>query len=261
MAQSILKSMLRKFGYEVTRAPRSGVAFPRDPLEAQQRLLRDMETQAPLIFDIGAHKGQTAKEYRALFPDAAIYCFEPFPESIASIKEKLSGDDGVKIVAKAVADRAGRATFYVNEFAPTNSLLPRPTSERRYFPSHAGPKTTIEVETITLDEFVTSEQIADPSILKIDVQGGELMAFQGATKLLERGSVPLIYTEIAFVPHYENSPLLHDLWTFLARYGYTLFDIYELSRASNGQLRFGNALFVSDAVRKNVINARYPEEP
>ena len=33
-------------------------------------------------------------------------------------------------------------------------------------------------------------------ILKLDIQGGELMALRGAMRLLEAGNVSLIYTEL-----------------------------------------------------------------
>ncbi len=36
---------------------------------------------ASVIFDVGAHKGQTTAQYRALYPKATIYPFEPYPPS------------------------------------------------------------------------------------------------------------------------------------------------------------------------------------
>ena len=161
---------------------------------------------------------------------------------------------------KAVAKENGTATFYVNKFDPTNSLLPRPNSDRRYYPKTAGHKETIEVEVITLDEFLKSNHIPVIDILKFDIQGGELNALHGAESLLKAGNTPLIYTEIMFIPHYEGAPLFHEIWSFLSRFGYSLFDIYDLHRATNGQLRYGDALFVSESVRNDVIN-KYSEEP
>ena len=35
----------------------------------------------PIIFDVGAHKGETLIEYKKHFPDSLIYCFEPFEDS------------------------------------------------------------------------------------------------------------------------------------------------------------------------------------
>ena len=70
----------------------------------------------------------------------------------------------------------------------------------------------------------------------------------------------MIYTEIQFIQHYENNPLFYEVWSFLEAQGYTLFDIYDLRRADNRQLRQGNAIFVSNEMRANVID-RFQDEP
>lgn len=230
-----------------------------DPFVMQQRLLKGSAASEPIIFDIGANHGQTAKHYRATFPQAKIYSFEPFPEAIAGFRQKHAEDKGIKLVEAAVADQPGKRSFYVNAFDPTNSLLPRASSTRRYYAKGAGPKTTIEVDVITLNDFAAKEKVVNLSILKLDIQGGELMALKGASKLLQGGAIPLVYTEIMFVPHYEGAPLFHEVWAYLAQFGYTLFDIYDLAHASNGQLRYGDALFVSPATRAMIDSS--PEEP
>ena len=72
--------------------------------------------------------------------------------------------------------------------------------------------------------------------------------------------IPIIYTEAMFVPHYEGNPLLNEIWSFLADLDYSLMDIYDLHRATNGQLRYGDALFVSRDIRENCIDT-CDEEP
>jgi len=258
-----VRTILNNCGYELRRVGNSGVqgqSFPLDPFEAQCQLMNSLNRSNISIFDVGANKGQTAKRYRTMFPGAEIYCFEPFPDSITELQRQFIDDQKVHIVAKAVAREKGFATFYVNEFDATNSLLPRPTSERRYYPKFAGPKDTIEVEVIDLDGFMSASNISRIDILKLDIQGGELSALNGAKDLLAGENTSMIYTEIMFIPHYESSPLFHEIWSFLCNYGYSLFDIYDLHRARNGQIRYGDALFVSEAIRKNVIN-KYSAEP
>ena len=243
-------------GYELVKGR---ALLKQDPFETQRRLATKTGGELT-IFDIGANRGQTAQRYRAKFPNAEIYCFEPFPESVAVLQQHFAGDPKIHIVPKAVADSTGRVTFYVNAQADTNSLLPRPKTERRYFPKTAGPKTSIEVETVSLDDFVRDNNLAGIDILKFDIQGGELNALRGATELLGSGQVSLIYTEIMFIAHYVDAPLYHELASYLADFDYSLFDVYGLQRATNGQLRYGDAIFVSETVRENVIDAS-PEEP
>jgi FkbM family methyltransferase len=252
-----VKSLLKPLGYEMRRKSPPLVA---NAFKAQQRILAALGRVAPTVLDVGANVGGTAKRYRARFPEAEIYCFEPFPENIEKLRQRFSGDPKIHIVPKAVGERSGRRTFHVNEYDATNSLLPRPAAQRRYYPSHAGPKGTIEVEVTSLDEFAADNRIGSVDILKLDIQGGEAMALRGARGLLERGAISAIYTEVMFVAHYEGGPMFHELWSLIAEFGYSLFNIYATHSASNGQLRYGDALFVSESVRSEAID-RFPEEP
>lgn len=244
---------------EIPRTSTPGT-FPTDPFEAQHELIKGMGVTSPTIFDVGANKGQTEKKYRTFFPDANIYCFEPFPDVVEYLKEQVGDHPGTKVVPMAMADQPGKRRFHVNGWNVTNSLLPETQSTRRYTPSTADPVSTMEVDVTTIDQFTHQKGIDKIDILKFDIQGGELMAFRGAAKTLEAKAVSLIYTEFMSVPLYEGNPLLYELWAFLEQYGYTMFDIYNLVRANNGQVKNGDAIFVSRQMREQVID-RYPQEP
>ncbi|MDY7012983.1 MAG: FkbM family methyltransferase [Cyanobacteriota bacterium] len=258
-----VKAALSGLGYEVRRkaTDRTRKIFPSEPFEAQLQLIRNAnKSEAIAILDLGANRGQTAIQYRAKFPNSEIYCFEPFPNSVAQLRKQFSDDRRVHIIPKAVARSKGIARFYINGFHETNSLFPRPLSARRYYPKAAETQKVVEVETIDIDSFLKKNNMASVDIIKLDIQGGELDALRGAEAILKTGKISLIYTEIMFVPHYEGAPLFHEIWSFLSQFGYSLFEIYDLCRATNGQLRYGNALFVSEAIGKNAID-RYPDEP
>src|SRR5438045_6368894 len=49
----------------------------------------------PVIFDVGAHTGETSTEYRRRFPDAKIYAFEPSPEPFLVLKRSFSKDSNI----------------------------------------------------------------------------------------------------------------------------------------------------------------------
>jgi hypothetical protein len=83
----------------------------------------------------------------------------------------------------------------------------------------------------------------------MDIQGGELDALRGAQRLLEGHRIDVIVSEAMFVPHYEGAPLAWQQWALLASHGYTLFGYFEQVWASKGQMRFGDAIFLSPAAR------------
>ena len=64
--KSGIQKILSLFGYRLTKIANSS----RDPFALQIDIVEGRE---PIIFDIGAHIGETAKMYRVGFPFASIY--------------------------------------------------------------------------------------------------------------------------------------------------------------------------------------------
>ena len=240
----LVKSLMRKLGYGSYLRTLSKNAF-----SDQQMLLSGVRVQT--IFDIGAHVGQTAVKYSRLFPESRIYCFEPFPESFEELRRRFEGNSLVKPVQFAVSNKAARAhKFYVNQSSNTNSLLPTVDDVEYWIPSNIIKNVaTIEVPVTTIDDFCKQESINEIQILKMDIQGGELMALEGATEKLNQGAISLIYTEVEFVPLYKDQALFYEICDFLSGYGYTLFDIYDVRYTRNGQLIWCNAIFLSAHAR------------
>jgi hypothetical protein len=112
----------------------------------------------------------------------------------------------------------------------------------------------------TLDAFAGSASLDHIDILKIDVQGGERAVLLGADRLLSQRKIDVLFLEAFFVPHYQGASLYHELAGLLQGYGYTLYNIYDMVRAANGQLRFADALFVSKEFRSSVVDF-FPDEP
>ena len=253
MIRSFAKSALRKIGYEIHKTAAN-------QYETQKKLLSCLGIFEPTIFDVGAHIGETAEHYKATYSVSRIYCFEPFPASVKKLVERYKADNSVAVVPLAVSDSPGSRLFHVNGRDATNSLLPRPEKNRRYYPRNAGLKEKIQVDVTTIDDFVAKQNIEDIHILKMDIQGGELMALRGAIDTVTNMRIPIIYTEAMFVPHYQDNPLLNEVWSFLADLSYSLLNVYDLHWAANGQLRYGDALFVSQETRHKCIDT-CDEEP
>jgi len=241
----LMKSLMTKLGYGSYLRTLSKNAF-----SDQQMLLSGIKVQA--IFDIGAHVGQTVAKYSTLFPESTIYCFEPFPESFEELRRRFKGNSLVKPIQFAVSNKVVPThKFYVNQCSDTNSLLP--TVDDVEYWSNILNVTTIEVPVTTIDAFCKQESINEIQILKMDIQGGELMALKGATEKLNQEAISLIYTEAEFVPLYKDQARFYEICDLLSGYRYTLFDIYDVHYTRNGQLVWCNAIFLSARMRARMI--------
>jgi FkbM family methyltransferase len=228
----------------------------KDPFQDQRMLLSRRSVNS--ILDVGSNIGDTTAVYRSLFPEAVIYGFEPFPPAFDQYCRRFQRDRLVRPVRLAAAREAGTAQLYVNQNNVTNSCLPA-AEEARSWAERAGDIeliTSLQVSSTTVDDFRRQNGIGEIQILKMDIQGGELRALEGATESLSQGAILLVYTELLFVPLYEAQAFFYEVAMFLSRYGYTLFDVYNGTHDQSGQLKWADGLFLSPQVRASQINAK-----
>lgn len=237
---------LKKFNLEL-----HGTSYMQS-LRSNSSLLDAFEVQANLlgiktrtIFDIGANYGDTVKKYRAIFSDAHIYAFEPFPDVYTSLERRFSSEPHVNCFPFAISNAEGKQIFYTNQNPDTNSLL-KPQKMGLRSDQQVSNLGNIEVETITLDKFCNMHSISEVDILKMDIQGGELNALEGAVDLLSKKRIKLIYTESYFRRQYESQPLFHEISNFLEQFGYYLQDIYS-PIYGKGSLVWCDAIFIPES--------------
>jgi FkbM family methyltransferase len=228
MNKALINKICSKFGFEIhglsymQKLKMSGSA-KQDVFALQKEMIGD---KANIIFDLGANNGSIANKYKALFPAAAVYCFEPFPDVCERLREAVKSFSDVQVYEKAVAEKSGKHSFFVNKSVDTNSLL-RPQKIGLSSDEQVKNKFEIEVDVISINEFCAEKNIDHIDILKMDIQGGELSALKGATDLLQQKKIGLIYAECYFMPQYEEQPLFQDIVTYLYSMGYQLQDIYD----------------------------------
>lgn len=199
-------------------------------------------TANPVIFDVGACSGSSIEDFKKVFPGSTIYSFEPSPDSFKSLAHIIAKYVNVYPEEIAISNNNGVCDFFVNESQATNSLLKSKLTDS-FIDQHSASKSTIQIKTKTLDSILADKNIDNIDILKLDVQGGELLVFEGAINTLREKKIKIIYTEIWFIEGYENQPLYHDLASFLKTFGYKPFGIYNIHYRKDGHFLWGDGIF------------------
>ena len=176
-----------------------------------------------VFFDVGAHHGWDSLWTLPLVgKEGTVYSFEPSPANLSILEWHRTRNKFSQwtIVAKAVSNADAESGFFLVDAgdSPMNSL----TSGVPGMPLMDGRnirKTTIQ--TITLDTFC-SETNLKPNLVKIDVEGAELMVLRGAAKLLGECCPTIILAVHPYWLPAEQST--RQIFELLAGYGYTMYD-------------------------------------
>jgi FkbM family methyltransferase len=213
-------------------------------IAAQVRILGN--APALSVVDAGAHHGDTAVQYLEHFPNSRVIALEPEPGNFAIAKETLAPfGERVELLPFALTDRDGSVALGVTSHSGAHSLLE--VGDMRYYDAPVETLAPIEVRAVTLDSLLAGHRLDRLDILKMDIQGAELLALRGAGKLLSRHAIRLIALEVLFQPLYRSQPTFWDIADHLRSLGYALQGIYDQRHHAGNHaiLRWADAVFVA----------------
>jgi hypothetical protein len=140
----------------------------------------------------------------------------------------------------AIGPQDEEMSFHVSRADDSSSLLPIASLQSNLFPG-TEEKEERKVSVKRLDTVLCENDIEQPALLKIDVQGFEREALEGCRNLLPCFSH--VYVECSFMELYKGQALAHEVISFLEDFGFTLSGIYNLSYDKNGLAIQGDFLF------------------
>jgi FkbM family methyltransferase len=190
-------------------------------------LLSRLIDPGAVVCDIGGNVGlYTLIAARLAGERGQVHVFEPVPANVAAIERNLALNGlSARVVVNplAVANQPGMIELFLpGEAAPSGwaSLVPSADRSR-----------AIVVPTIDLDSYMAQRKIAHVDLVKLDIEGAELLALRGMAGLLGGPRPPLIYVELN--PYFYSRQGIDPatLKRLLASFGYQLFAY------NGGQLR------------------------
>ena len=163
-----------------------GRAHERCIFEYYRKLLRPED----VVFDIGAHIGTHTIPLGLKLPQGHVVAFEPDPDNRALLRENVLRnklEKNVTIVPVAVSNHTGRKTFWRDLVSTsTGSLVPTRSGNSWYPEILEVPPVTIEVQTMSVDDFCASDPSCLPTLIKVDVEGAEAQVIEGMRKTIDR---------------------------------------------------------------------------
>jgi FkbM family methyltransferase len=177
------------------------------------------------IFDVGAHKGESAKFFNKIFPKATIYSFEPIPFAANNIIDLKIPN--VYLSEIALSDFNGDSDFNIQDISHLSSLnkINRKSNQSMGYAAKETHK-KIKVKVSRGDSFVLNNKIDTIDILKIDVQANEVKTIKGFSKVLNK--IKAIIVEVSFYDFYENRSIIREIEESIPNFDF--FDIYEISK-------------------------------
>jgi FkbM family methyltransferase len=221
--------------------------------EPEIELLQYAVSEGDSVLDLGANFGQYAFYLsKAVGVKGKVYSFEPIPYTFQTLKlvaEKL-GLQNVELVNKGCGNENNTVVFSVplqasGAVAAGQSYIGSRNDE------HEGKETqvlwqgtkNVQCEIVRVDDFLP--QLPNLSLIKADVEGAELFAFQGAENHI-KSQLPTVICEINpwFLDGFKVK--LENLTDFFFEKGYKMFFYKEknLTEVANKDVVEDNYIFI-----------------
>ncbi|HEU4685409.1 MAG TPA: FkbM family methyltransferase [Nitrospira sp.] len=205
----------------------------------------EIAKQIRTLYVGGAHRFQERALFDQLFPNLErIYLFEPIPELADFLRRFERMDSRVKVFCCALSDGNGARDFFLTNNDGESSSLLRLGTHQQIFP-HVREVRSIQVTCRTLDSIIQDEQLLEPDMLVLDVQGAEYQILSSLSAEL-KARLLVLYVEASLEEVYAGAKCLDDLKQVL-RCDHDLLSFAPLGPDSPTH---GNALFLNRRISR-----------
>lgn len=151
-----------------------------------KKVIAEVCSKNSCCIDIGAHKGEVLDIMLKYAPQGKHHAFEPIPAMYEGLIRKYAADRNCLVHSYALSNEKGTTTFnYVISNPSYSGLI------KRKYDRPNEEDTTIEVETELLDNILPADY--KPELIKIDVEGAELLVLGGAINTLKTHKPVVIF--------------------------------------------------------------------
>jgi FkbM family methyltransferase len=157
-----------------------------------QAALRELIPPGAVIYDVGANIGYVSLLLaKATGEQGHVYAFEALPENAERWFKNVSLNGmqaRMSLFAGAVTQASGHVRFMVHASGGMGKAAGSAGRDDKYV-------SEISVPGISMDEFVYGQDHPAPQVVKMDIEGGEILALPGMPRVLKEAR-PLMLMEL-----------------------------------------------------------------
>jgi FkbM family methyltransferase len=158
-----------------------------------QAAVKELVQPGAIVYDVGANIGYVSLLLaRQVGPQGQVFAFEALPENLERLRRNVALNPSaqvVQVVAVAVVDNSGPVQFLVGS---SGSIGKAKGSAGRENITYSD---SVLVSGVSLDQFVYQQHHPQPQVIKIDIEGGEVLALPGMLRLLQEAR-PVVLLEL-----------------------------------------------------------------
>lgn len=178
-----------------------------------QDAIRDLVKPGMIAYDVGANVGYITLIFaRQVEANGHVFAFEPLPQNISRLRQNIELNElteRVTLYPGAVIDQSRQVEFWVGPSDDMGKVAGSAGRQNVLYQSH------ISVSGIALDEFVFQQGNLAPDVVKMDIEGGEVLALMGMKGILAEKQ-PLVFLEL------HGEECARTAWNTFLQLGYTL---------------------------------------
>jgi len=164
-----------------------------------------------VLLDAGANKGNYAKDALAIGARRLqVHCFEPSPSTYKQLVANLGGHPQVNIARHGLSDQTAQLQLFSHLGGSAEASL----TKRDLSPWGIDQNIVETVEFRRLDDYCAEQKVSRIDLLKLDVEGQEMKALQGASQMIAEKRIRFIQFEFG-APDIEPRTFFRDLFQFL----------------------------------------------
>jgi FkbM family methyltransferase len=166
------------------------------------------------ILHIGAHNAEELYDYMKCNPSRVVWV-EAQESKYLDLKERFKFDEVNYAVQAAVWSQSGQNLELIISNNSESSSMLEFAEHKKVYPN-IFEVARVVVKTVTIDDLFQNS--FEPDFVNIDIQGAEMHALKGGTKLLK--NCKMIYLEVNSVENYSGCALVGDVDLFLDEIGF-----------------------------------------